>query len=361
MFWKKILGKSTFNKNDLNVRKNKDEFNVNKENQSYFTYLKQNPSWSLNINYSKLEEIYKSNSTIFRCIHLISECANSMQITCENQTIKSYLNNNFEDIITNLLLYGNCFLHRDLFILPIQNVSILFHPTTKEIIGYKDQFKTYSPHEILHLKYCSTPGSLFSIGPVQVSMKWVDICNYIQNYINVVMEHGGKPSGILTHGACVNDREKQLLKDQFKELYNQLNHKGQTLMIEGKVEWHPIGSDPDKLNLIEHWNNSVKEIANCFGVPIILLGVKDTATFSNYSNARKHLWEDLVIPFLLNILNKIEVFYNHSIKLNTQNIEILNEKIWQHNLLTINEKRQLLGYAPIEGGDKLGAFYDKKK
>lgn len=361
MFWKKILKQNTkFNKNSETVKKFNNELNIN-NNQSYFTYLKQNPSWSLNINYLKLEEIYKSNSTIFRCIHLISECANSMQINCDNPIVSRYLNNNFEDIITNLLLYGNCFLHKDLFILPIQHLSILSHPNTKEIIGYKDNFRTYSNYEVLHLKYCSTPGSLFSIGPVQVSIKWVDICNYIQNYINIMMEYGGKTSGILTHGACVNDREKQIFKDQFKELYNQLNNKGQTLMVEGKIEWHPIGSDPDKLNLIDHWNNAVKEIANCFGVPIILLGVKDISTFSNYSNARKHLWEDLVIPFLLNLLNKIGNFYNCNIKLNTQNIEILNEKIWQHNLLTVNEKRQLLGYSPIEGGDKLGVINDKKK
>lgn len=331
-------------------------FKTNKNNVKPIysvTYFKTNPSWSLNINFKKLEDIYKTNSTIFRCIHLVSECANSMKINCNNEKVHKYLNNHLEEIIINLLLYGNCFLHKDLFILPIENLSILTNNNTKTPFAYKNANMTYIFENILHLKYCNNPSNLFSISPVQVSVKWVDICTHIQNYINLIMEHGGKPAGILSHNNFSNDREKELLKDQFFTLYNQLQHNNQALISEGQISWQPIGTDPDKLDLINHWNNGVKEIANCFGVPVILLGVKDFATFANYSHARKHLWEDLVIPFLVNLLNKIEVFFNCEIHLNTSNVEILNDKIWTHNLLTVNEKRKLLGYGPIVGGDVL--------
>jgi HK97 family phage portal protein len=344
MFWNKIL-KNHIKKNEENINKN-----LNK-NEAYFVYLKETPSYLLEINCSKLEEIYKTNTTIFRCIHLISECANSMKIHSNNKKLFNYLNINFENIITNLLLYGNCFLHKDLFILPIQHISILSNPNTKEIIGYKDKFNTYNVHEVLHLKYCSNPGNFYSISPSQVAIKWVDISNHIQNYINLMMETGGRQSGILSHGNIIQEREKQILKDEFNDLYKKLSYDGKAMFSQGKVEWQPIGYEPDKLQLIDHWNNAVKEIANCFGVPIILLGSKDTSNFSNYENARKYLWEDLVIPFILNIIHKIEIFYEVKIKLNTQNIEILNEKIWQHDLLTVNEKRQLLGYEPIKNGD----------
>lgn len=353
MFWNKILKNHT-KKNEKNINKNFQN------NELYFVYLKQTPSWSLEINCHKLEEIYKTNNTIFRCIHLISECANSMKIHCNNKKLFNYLNINFENIITNLLLYGNCFLHKNLFILPIHHINILSNINTKEVIGYKDEFNTYSVHEVLHLKYCSSPGNFYSVGPAQVAMKWVDISNHIQNYINLMMENGGRPSGILSHGNIVNERDKQLLKDEFNELYNKLNYDSKVMISQGKVEWQSIGCEPDKLQLIDHWNNAVKEIANCFGVPVVLLGAKEASTFSNYENARKYLWEDLVIPFIMNILHKIEIFYETHIKLNTQNIEILNEKIWQHNLLTINEKRELLGYKPIENGNDIEKNVKKK-
>jgi len=330
------------------VEKNSSEI---KEN--YSVYYKNNPLWTSSINHKKLEETYRNNSTIFRCVHLISECANSMKITTTVAGLQTYLNKNLEDIITHLLVYGNCFLHRDLFLLPINKLSILT-TSTNVVIGYKNNEISYDEQEILHLKYCSNPGNnIHSISPIQICVKWVDICNFIQEYVGGMMQNGGKPSGILSHGPIINEKERNSFKEQFKELYKNMTHNGQVVVAEGRFEWKALGIEPEKLHLLDHWTNSVKEIANCFGVPSILLGVTGDATFSNYSHARKHLWEDLIIPFVLNLIEKLQDFFDCEIKVNTQNIEIMNEKIWQKNILTINEKRKLLGYEPIVGGDIL--------
>jgi HK97 family phage portal protein len=343
MFWKKIF----------NLHNSQEKIPpLNEKSPEYSTYYKVNPLWTC-VNHKKLEEIYGNNPTIFRCIHLISECANSMKITSDNEKVHTYLNNNLGDIITNLLVYGNCFLHKDLFLLPMGKISIL---TTKnhKLIGYKQGQDTYSPHNILHLRYCSNPGNnLYSVSPIQISMKWVDICNYIQNYIGGMMQNGGKPSGILSHGPVLNEKDKSYFREQFKELYKNITHNGSVVVAEGRFDWQSIGIEPEKLHLLQHWQNATREITSCFGVPALLLGHMENATFSNYSHARKHLWEDVVIPLLLNLTEKLSEFFECKVTVNTQNIEIMNEKIWQENILTINEKRKLLGYLPIEGGDML--------
>jgi HK97 family phage portal protein len=329
---------------------NTEENNLLYKNNEYSMYYNVSPVWTA-LNYHTLEKIYKSNSTVFRCVHLISECANSMKINTINKNLSLYLNKHIEDIITNLLVYGNCFLHKKQFIIPINNLSILTN-VHKVVTGYKSNDFIYNASEVLHLKYCSNIDSLYALSPTQLCIKWVDIGNFIQDYIAGMMQNGGKPSGILSHGPLINEKERSSFREQFRELYKNITHNGSVVMAEGRFDWQSIGIEPEKLHLIDHWNNSIKEIAKCFGVPNILLGITD-ATFCNYENARKHFWEDLVIPFIINILEKLSFFFHDEVKLNTQNIEIMNEKIWQKNILTINEKRQLLGYQPIEGGDML--------
>lgn len=343
MFWKNLFNRNNEEKKSCQII----------EKNEYSTFFRVHPLWTNAMNHKKLEDIYGTNATVFRCIHLISECANSMKISTDINIIATYLNNNLEEIITKLLVYGNCFLHKNLFLLPMDNLSIL---TTKnnKIIGYKCNDITYNVEEILHLRYCNNPGSkLNSISPIQISSKWVDICNNIQNYIGGMMQNGGKPSGILSHGPVINEKEKISFREQFKELYKNITNNGTAVVAEGRFEWQSIGIEPEKLYLLDHWTNAVKEIANCFGVPAILLGITKDATFANYSHARKHLWEDVIIPFVVNLTEKLSHFLDCEIKINTQAIGAINKQLWETNILTINEKRQLLGYGPIEDGDVL--------
>lgn len=302
---------------------------------------------SYDYNYKQLEYFYHTNPVIFRSVNLLSECANSMQITSQDNKVQDYLNINFSHIVTELLIYGNCFLHKDLEILSTNKIQIITNDK-KEILAYKYQSTRINSSEILHLKYCSTSiDKFYSISPVQISTKWIHIYQFIENYISGMVRYGGKPSGILTYDSMITEKDRITLREQFAKLYQDITNGGTVILTGGKVSWQSIGMEPEKLNLIENLTQAKKEIANCFGVPEILLGVKDQATFSNYTEARKQLWEDVLIPFVVNIIHSISHFLNIEIYINTHNSSFLNEKLWEPDLLTRDEKRQLLGYPPI--------------
>ncbi len=103
-----------------------------------------------------------------------------------------------------------------------------------------------------------------------------------------------------------------------------------------------------------------------FGVPPMLAGVPGDATFANYKEARYHLWEDTILPLLDTLiaeLNRWLVPYygcNLRIGYDLDRIQALaskREMAWAKvegvTFLTLNEKRQAVGYGPIEGGDVL--------
>jgi phage portal protein BeeE len=96
----------------------------------------------------------------------------------------------------------------------------------------------------------------------------------------------------------------------------------------------------------------------------MLVGVPGDATFANYKEARFHLWEDTIIPLLEFFVAEFNLWlapvfgeglclsYNtDAIPALAQRREAVWSKIANANFLTINEKRQAVGYGPIAGGD----------
>lgn len=117
---------------------------------------------------------------------------------------------------------------------------------------------------------------------------------------------------------------------------------------------------------IEGKQLSSREIAQAYGIPPMLVGVPGDATFSNYREARFHLWEDTILPLLDFIVAEFNLwltpYFGYDLKLSYDHDGIpalapKRESTWakisQAEFLTINEKRQALGYSPIDGGDVL--------
>ena len=99
-----------------------------------------------------------------------------------------------------------------------------------------------------------------------------------------------------------------------------------------------------------------------FTMPEIgIVGINDDATFANYREARFHFWEDTVIPYIDYILDALNTYiaerFRTDLKLSYDKDKIdalipRRDAIWNaitnSDFLTINEKREALGYLPIE-------------
>ena len=59
-----------------------------------------------------------------------------------------------------------------------------------------------------------------------------------------------------------------------------------------------MGLSPKDMDFLELKNMSARDIALCFGVPSQLVGVPDSQTYNNVSEARLALYEDTIIPLI---------------------------------------------------------------
>lgn len=232
---------------------------------------------------------------------------------------------------------------------------------------------------LLHLKTFHPLNDWYGMSPIEAAAQSIDQHNAVAGHNLALLQNGGRPSGGLIvrpspHARTMSEEQRASLRQDLQEVYAGHKNAGQILVLEGDCDWREMGLSPKDLDFIEGKNLSAREIAQAYGVPPMLVGVPGDATFSNYKEARFHLWEDTIIPlleFLVAELNlwlapqfgsKLVLSYNtDAIPALSQRREMLWAKIADADFLTINEKRHAVGYGPLKGGDVLATQTKKGK
>lgn len=219
--------------------------------------------------------------------------------------------------------------------------------------------------EILHIKMFNPLNDWYGMSPLEAAAQAIDLHNAVGAHNLAILQNGGRPSGALIIHAGENQlpmsphRREELRKD-LRECYGGVDNAGRILVLEGNCEWKEMGFSPRDMDFNAGRNSSAREIAQAFGVPPILIGLTENATFSNYKEARLNLWEETLLPLLdlfVAELNRWLVPYfgsNLEIRYDRDAIPALaakRDKLWETlqktDFLTVNEKRQTLGYDPL--------------
>jgi len=163
-------------------------------------------------------------------------------------------------------------------------------------------------------------------------------------------------------GQTLADEQFNRLKTQIEEEYSGSANAGRPMLLEGGLDWKQMGLSPTDMGIIETKYASARDIALAFGVPPLLLGIKGDNTFANYAEARLAFWEDTVLPLLEMILTDWNTWlaqpFGVEVRADVDAIPAIAEKrlqLWKmadaSTDLTINERRQIKGYGPVDGGD----------
>lgn len=222
---------------------------------------------------------------------------------------------------------------------------------------------------ILHLRTFHPLNDWYGLSPVAVASRAIDQHNAVGEHNLAILQNGGRPSGALlvkpSGGGRLTDEQREELRRALKKLYEGASNAGRIFVLEGNCEWREMGLSPRDLDFQAGKNMSAREIALAFGVPPILIGLTEDATFSNYKESRLHFWEETLLPLFDHFVSELNrwlvPYFGENLRLGYDRdaIEALSlkretmwDKIQSARFLTINEKRQAVGYDPIEGGDR---------
>lgn len=224
---------------------------------------------------------------------------------------------------------------------------------------------------VLHLKLFHPLNDWYGMSPIEAAACSIDQHNTVASHNLALLQNGGRPSGALLVGRNdrdlnLTDEQRQELREDVRALYQGQDNAGRILVLEGDFEWQEMGLSPKDLDFIEGKSMAAREISQAYGVPPMLVGVRGDATFSNYREARFHLWEDTILPLLDYLTDELNRWlapqFESGLKLvhDVDRIPALAQrredawsKIANASFLTINEKRHAVGYMPVPHGDQI--------
>lgn len=369
------------------------------------THIIGHPQWTPRRYDTLAEEGYHKNVIVNRCVTLIARGIASVPwllyrgeheinthplLTLLNSTSPRQAGSAFmEAVVSFLLLSGNTYIEAvfneeqhpsELYVLRPDRMKVIPGPgglpkAFEYTVNGQSKRIPVDPitgqSSILHLKLFNPLNDWYGMSPIEAAAASIDQHNAVSSHNLALLQNGGRPSGAFLirpspHMPSLTDAQRESLRNDIREVYEGTRNAGRALVLEGDFEWREMGLSPKDLDFIEGKNLSAREIAQAFGVPPMLAGVPGDATFANYREARFHLWEDTILPLLEFLLAEFNLwltpFFDRDLRIyyDSDSIPALaprREAAWNKianaDFLTINEKRQAVGYTPLPDGDVL--------
>ncbi len=366
------------------------------------------PKWTPR-EYDKLaKESYERNAVSYRCVRLVAEAAASMPFLVfengEELDDHPFLKlmkrpNPFESrhellvrLYSFLLLAGQSYMEpvlldnepRELFVLRPDRMTITPGPKgyPTEYIYTVGQTKIKYPIvggpnkqlPILHVKEFHPTDDHYGFSPVEAAAISIDIHNQSNTFGKALLDNGARPSGALIYSGgegqadSLSDDQYVRLKKELEEKYAGAKNAGRPLLLEGGLDWKEMSLAPKDLEFSESKQQSARDIALAFGVPPQLLGIPGDNTYTNYSQAVRALYRQTVIPLVNHVTEDLTTFFQPSygddfiIKTDLDTLEALadeRKELWDRvnnsKVLTVDEKRDALGYELYTPGEGIGA------
>ena len=223
---------------------------------------------------------------------------------------------------------------------------------------------------ILQLTHFHPLDDHYGLAPLEAAGVAVDTHNAAARWNKALLDNAARPSGALVYSgpdrAVLSDTQFERLKRELEDNYQGAVNAGRPLLLEGGLDWKAMSLSPKDMDFLEAKHNAAREIAICFGVPPMLLGIPGDATYANYQEANRALWRNTVLPLVSRVGAALSQWlapaYGAPLRLapDTDRIEAMAadraamwKRVAEAEFLTLNEKRIAVGYQPVEGGDTL--------
>jgi len=158
------------------------------------------------------------------------------------------------------------------------------------------------------------PGNLYTgLGDIFPAARVIDTYNEGIDTQKVSMQNRGMPSGMLTPEEPLTPEQFDEFKRKFAEGYISKNSRREPWLFPRKVNWHEMSNTPVEMDYTNSQRELIRQMAAAIGVDPWWVGDREHSSFNNVKEARRSLYEDVVIPILDDIkatLNlKMRVMY----------------------------------------------------
>ncbi len=222
---------------------------------------------------------------------------------------------------------------------------------------------------LCHLKSFHPSDDHYGLAPLQAAAGAVAVHNAASRWSRALLDNAARPSGAIVyrsddqHGTMPADLYDRLV-DEITTNYMGARNAGRPMLLEGGLDWKPMGFSPSDMEFQKTKESAAREIALAFGVPPMLLGIPGDATYANYQEANRAFYRLTVLPMASRVVAQLGTFLARfgpdavEVQVDLDKVPALSverEAQWRRvagaDFLTDDEKRQMLGFPPrTEGG-----------
>ena len=348
-------------------------------------------SWTPRDTASLTRAGFAENPIGFRSVKLIAEAAAALPLACqdcerryETHPVLRLLGRPnetqgraelMEALYGQLLLTGDGYLEAvgeeglpaELHVLRSDRMSVLPDregwPTGFEyaVGGRKMRF---AAEAICHVRSFHPQDDHYGLSPMQAAAAAVDVHNAASRWSKALLDNAARPSGAIVHraegGALMTQEQFERLQAELESNHQGARNAGRPMLLEGGLDWKPMGFSPTDMEFREVKSAAAREIATAFGVPPMLLGIPGDATYANYAEANRAFYRLTVLPFAQRTLARLSHFLGGlsgdevELRVDLDGVPALSaerEAQWRRvaeaAFLTDPEKRALLGLPPL--------------
>lgn len=166
----------------------------------------------------------------------------------------------------------------------------------------KHRFDASGPvSPVCHVKSFHPQDDHYGFSPLQAAAMAVDVHNSASRWSKSLLDNAARPSGALVYRSA--DGQGTMAEDQFQRLseeietnYQGARNAGRPMVLEGGLDWKPMGFSPSDMEFQKTKESAAREIALAFGVPPMLIGIQGDATYANYQEANRAFYRLTVLP-----------------------------------------------------------------
>ncbi len=220
----------------------------------------------------------------------------------------------------------------------------------------------------LHLRLFHPLDDHYGFPPLQAALIALDTHNAAGRWNKALLDNSARPSGALVYapkeGGNLTEEQFDRLKTELENGYSGASHAGRPMLLEGGLDWKSMGLTPRDMDFIEAKNAASRDIALAFGIPPMLLGIPGDNTYANYQEANRAFYRLTILPMVTRVASELSAWFSplfeSGLRLTIDADQVLGlsgerDSLWTRvgsaEFLTDDEKRQAVGYGPLQRRD----------
>ncbi|MFC3614968.1 phage portal protein [Lutimaribacter marinistellae] len=332
---------------------------------------------------------FSGNPVGFRCVKLIAEAAAALPLVLQDAERRYETHpmmalvrrpnaaqgkaELLEALFGQLLLSGNAYVEAvagegslplELHVLRSDRMSVVpgadGWPVGYEYaVGAKKH--RFAAEAVCHIKSFHPQDDHYGFSALQAAAMAIDVHNAASRWSKSLLDNAARPSGALVWKG--GDGQGVMAEEQFRRLSDEIDanyrgarNAGRPMVLEGGLDWKPMGFSPSDMEFQKTKEAAAREIALAFGVPPMLLGIAGDATYSNYQEANRAFYRLTVLPLVTRVAAAVSEWLSGlsgealELKPDMDQVPALSAerdaqwaRVARADFLTAAEKRALLG------------------